>query len=165
MAWSTHKAGDSLFCDICNSDIKYQPFISRGVDGLARSFNGWWICGSATSNVTENSFEPAESSLRFIPPLRSYTSCLGGTQDNMQTYTAESARKNCSPRVHLHIGLHYHALAMLKKVLAANCLFRSLLITNNRPLALQYYSPDDINTSTVIYLIYLRIVAASSGML
>ena len=69
MARSTHKVGNSLFCDICNSDIKYQPFISRGVDGLARSFNGWWVYGSASSNVTENSSELAELFLRLMPPL------------------------------------------------------------------------------------------------
>ena len=126
---STHKARNSLFCDTCNSDIKYQPFISRGVDGLARSFNGWWICGSATSNVTENSFEPAESSLRFIPPLRSYTSCLGGTQDNMQTYPAESTRTNCNPGFTCISAYTTTHLTILKKVFAANCLFRSLLIT------------------------------------
>ena len=39
-ARSTHKAGNSLFCDIYGSDVKHQPFITYGVDSLARSLAG-----------------------------------------------------------------------------------------------------------------------------
>lgn len=102
--------------------------------------------------MTENSFEPAESSLRFIPPLRSYTSCLGGTQDNMQR-TRPSPLGKIVVRGFTCISAYTTThLAMLGKVLAANCLFRSLLITKRSAFGITVYSPDDIDASNLPYL-------------